>query len=314
MFECGHRCGDKTSCKHLCCREGLSKPPAPSRAKSKVQEEPKDSGPLKQRRLSLTTKKSATESDLKFRPAGQSTGKQRDTAPEPSNDALELSDSDGDADLPPFDELLKRPAQAVSGPRRPASKPAAGGIKYSEGHSKSVTSLQSRRGWSSSDNDVSMDEIDELATPEPSPLPSRQTSHQQTPDRPLDHCKRSSSLNVNDNEERGYKRRKISQSKEPAATSSNPLFQSLSPLCSAPSAPSTDTEALNAGGKNTNESSLSRHTKETIGPLPKNLQSSESQARAAESGQSPSIQARPSELDMDDDFEKWLAESVIIVK
>ncbi|GAA5835706.1 hypothetical protein JCM9279_004624 [Rhodotorula babjevae] len=33
-FECNHSCGDKTVCKHLCCREGLDKPPT-RRASSK---------------------------------------------------------------------------------------------------------------------------------------------------------------------------------------------------------------------------------------------------------------------------------------
>ncbi|BGP46261.1 ATP-dependent DNA helicase MER3 [Rhodotorula kratochvilovae] len=34
-FDCNHACGDKTRCKHLCCREGLDKPPV-RRAKSKT--------------------------------------------------------------------------------------------------------------------------------------------------------------------------------------------------------------------------------------------------------------------------------------
>ncbi|KAL3475467.1 Sec63 Brl domain-containing protein [Aspergillus californicus] len=34
QWECGHKCKDKTSCKHLCCREGLAHPPKISRKKS----------------------------------------------------------------------------------------------------------------------------------------------------------------------------------------------------------------------------------------------------------------------------------------
>ncbi|SGZ22278.1 BQ5605_C022g09467 [Microbotryum silenes-dioicae] len=33
-YECGHSCNDKTKCRHLCCREGVDKPPRPARKKS----------------------------------------------------------------------------------------------------------------------------------------------------------------------------------------------------------------------------------------------------------------------------------------
>ncbi|SCV68997.1 BQ2448_2017 [Microbotryum intermedium] len=35
-YECGHSCNDKTKCRHLCCREGVDKPPRPARKKSKT--------------------------------------------------------------------------------------------------------------------------------------------------------------------------------------------------------------------------------------------------------------------------------------
>ncbi|EQL32969.1 hypothetical protein BDFG_04949 [Blastomyces dermatitidis ATCC 26199] len=41
-WACNHRCKDKTSCKHLCCRDGTDRPPKPSR-----KQEPASNGPTK---------------------------------------------------------------------------------------------------------------------------------------------------------------------------------------------------------------------------------------------------------------------------
>lgn len=37
-WACNHKCKDKTSCKHLCCREGADKPPKPSKKEQKARE------------------------------------------------------------------------------------------------------------------------------------------------------------------------------------------------------------------------------------------------------------------------------------
>ncbi|KAF2706280.1 ATP-dependent DNA helicase MER3 [Pleomassaria siparia CBS 279.74] len=75
-WSCNHKCKDKNSCKHLCCREGLDKPPKKSTRKSTLaieaplQTEPESSverGRLTQTKLQLTTskrKKSAAIEEL----------------------------------------------------------------------------------------------------------------------------------------------------------------------------------------------------------------------------------------------------------
>lgn len=56
-WACNHACKDKTSCKHLCCREGLDKKPKPPKLKEpKKQSEP--SSDPRQTQLSMSVKKS----------------------------------------------------------------------------------------------------------------------------------------------------------------------------------------------------------------------------------------------------------------
>lgn len=59
-WACNHSCKDKTSCKHLCCREGLDKKPKPPKAKTSKKEAENAVDP-KQTQLSLSvSKKSKT--------------------------------------------------------------------------------------------------------------------------------------------------------------------------------------------------------------------------------------------------------------
>jgi hypothetical protein len=55
-WACNHNCKDKTSCKHLCCREGLDKKPKPPKAKTSKKEAENAVDP-KQTQLSLSVSK-----------------------------------------------------------------------------------------------------------------------------------------------------------------------------------------------------------------------------------------------------------------
>jgi len=55
-WACNHNCKDKTSCKHLCCREGLDKKPKPSKAKTSKKETENAADP-KQTQLSMSVSK-----------------------------------------------------------------------------------------------------------------------------------------------------------------------------------------------------------------------------------------------------------------
>ena len=55
-WACNHNCKDKTSCKHLCCREGLDKKPKPPKAKTNKKEVESSADP-KQTQLSLSVSK-----------------------------------------------------------------------------------------------------------------------------------------------------------------------------------------------------------------------------------------------------------------
>jgi hypothetical protein len=57
-WACNHNCKDKTSCKHLCCREGLDKKPKPSKARTSKKETETSADP-KQTQLSLPVSKGA---------------------------------------------------------------------------------------------------------------------------------------------------------------------------------------------------------------------------------------------------------------
>ena len=57
-WACNHNCKDKTSCKHLCCREGLDKKPKPAKAKTSKKEGEKSVDP-KQTQLNLSVSKKA---------------------------------------------------------------------------------------------------------------------------------------------------------------------------------------------------------------------------------------------------------------
>ena len=59
-WSCNHRCGDKTTCKHLCCREGLDKKPKPSKAKDNKKEADERVSDPKQRQLNMTVAKKTT--------------------------------------------------------------------------------------------------------------------------------------------------------------------------------------------------------------------------------------------------------------
>jgi hypothetical protein len=57
-WACNHNCKDKSSCKHLCCREGLDKKPKPSKARTSKKEAENLADP-KQTHLSLSVSKGA---------------------------------------------------------------------------------------------------------------------------------------------------------------------------------------------------------------------------------------------------------------
>lgn len=60
-WACNHNCKDKTSCKHLCCREGLDKKPKPPKSRAS-KKEPENSADPKQTQLSLSVTKGAKTS------------------------------------------------------------------------------------------------------------------------------------------------------------------------------------------------------------------------------------------------------------
>ncbi|OKP11203.1 ATP-dependent DNA helicase MER3 [Penicillium subrubescens] len=55
-WACSHKCKDKTSCKHLCCREGLEKPPKPRKPRKRAISNHK-AGNLNQLKISASIKK-----------------------------------------------------------------------------------------------------------------------------------------------------------------------------------------------------------------------------------------------------------------
>lgn len=57
-WACNHNCKDKTSCKHLCCRDGLDKRPKPSKAKTSKKDSESSIDP-RQTQLSLSVSKKA---------------------------------------------------------------------------------------------------------------------------------------------------------------------------------------------------------------------------------------------------------------
>ncbi|KAJ5679817.1 Nucleotide-sugar transporter [Penicillium macrosclerotiorum] len=70
-WACNHKCKDKTSCKHFCCRDGLEKPPKTSKQKSALTSKPSN---LSQLTLSATI----TKRDTKAYPEkGKQTTKQK---------------------------------------------------------------------------------------------------------------------------------------------------------------------------------------------------------------------------------------------
>lgn len=73
-WACNHNCKDKTSCKHLCCREGLHKKPKPSKAKTSKKEAENSADP-KQTQLSLSVSKMAKT------PAATQQSQSQQTAP-----------------------------------------------------------------------------------------------------------------------------------------------------------------------------------------------------------------------------------------
>jgi hypothetical protein len=74
-WACNHNCKDKTSCKHLCCREGLDKKPKPSKAKTSKKEIENAADP-NQTQLSMSVSKK-TKTPATQLPQG------RQTAPAP---------------------------------------------------------------------------------------------------------------------------------------------------------------------------------------------------------------------------------------
>lgn len=60
-WACNHRCGDKSACKHLCCREGIDKKPKAPKAKRTKNETETDAGP-KQTQLSMSVAKKSNAS------------------------------------------------------------------------------------------------------------------------------------------------------------------------------------------------------------------------------------------------------------
>ncbi|QIW99410.1 hypothetical protein AMS68_004928 [Peltaster fructicola] len=58
-WSCRHSCKDKTTCKHLCCREGLDKKPKMTKSKSSAVEKPEKKSDMQQSQLKITRKRSA---------------------------------------------------------------------------------------------------------------------------------------------------------------------------------------------------------------------------------------------------------------
>lgn len=79
-WACNHNCKDKTSCKHLCCREGLDKKPKPSKAKTSKKEAENPADP-KQTQLSLSVSKKTKTSAATQLPQNQQSAPASDRNP-----------------------------------------------------------------------------------------------------------------------------------------------------------------------------------------------------------------------------------------
>lgn len=80
-WACNHNCKDKTSCKHLCCREGLDSKPKPSKAKTSKKEAENSADP-KQTQLSLSVSKGAKTPAVTQQRLGQQTAPAPPRGPE----------------------------------------------------------------------------------------------------------------------------------------------------------------------------------------------------------------------------------------
>ncbi|GAA6048956.1 hypothetical protein JCM3770_007137 [Rhodotorula araucariae] len=129
-FDCNHACGDKTKCKHLCCREGLDKPPvrhgkskavagAGKPAKKGQQKDHASGGSSKTSGPSLRIQPAASAGvSLAKGPAGKIVSTAKDGISE---------DGDGDDALPSLDQLMSSRRVRTSVPKltlRPAANPA----------------------------------------------------------------------------------------------------------------------------------------------------------------------------------------------
>lgn len=80
-WTCGHKCGDKTACKHLCCREGLDRPPKKAAKKASLSRQPEPSSSSKkepkQTKLQLTASKRKVCADIETLDLTQSEKKRK---------------------------------------------------------------------------------------------------------------------------------------------------------------------------------------------------------------------------------------------
>ncbi|KAK3113699.1 ATP-dependent DNA helicase MER3 [Teratosphaeriaceae sp. CCFEE 6253] len=81
-WACNHACKDKTQCKHMCCRDGLDKPPKPPKAKESKKPVVESGSDSRQTQLSLSTTKKA----------GQMTSTTQDPTPRKQVDSREMKD------------------------------------------------------------------------------------------------------------------------------------------------------------------------------------------------------------------------------
>ncbi|GAA5906230.1 hypothetical protein JCM8208_000668 [Rhodotorula glutinis] len=109
-YECNHSCGDKTVCKHLCCREGLDKPPARRAASKKVASAAKPVKKVQQPKQLVSSSTAKLGPPLRIQPmaskgvelAKNASGKVVSTA----TAAPESDDEYADNSLPSLEQLM----------------------------------------------------------------------------------------------------------------------------------------------------------------------------------------------------------------
>ncbi|GAA5999340.1 DNA helicase [Rhodotorula paludigena] len=161
-FECNHSCGNKASCKHLCCRDGLDKPPV-RRNKSKAAA---DGASTKSSKKSLSAaagdaKRGPASAPLRIQPAPSAGVALARTASGKIVSQAKHSATQ-EAELPSLEALM---AAERSKPRRKS------------GSLHQPPTVPTPRAADGAD-DEAITEIDELESPSPSP-PTRSTKRKQ---------------------------------------------------------------------------------------------------------------------------------------